>query len=540
MPCINYLKKKLETVSDEDKPRPDAPQFSDPDGELKAWKPRYPKASRANGTAVTTTRTTWTWRPKTPGQLELRRAEAIAQIFPTSPHAHNNISTYPLPPDQLHGYSYHRPLLLAFPASTESLSPQDPVAAARKHRDALLTWFDNYSAARPMPWQKPWIDPSPLLCPTSTDNMPFTTAAAEQEKQAQTLQTLRSSIRQRFYEVLLAEILRQVLHETVREETIKRVTAYYSRWIQALPTIEDLAKSEVKQVEEFFLKRDIRIVRFHMTARQICSGNGTNNHKNGVGLPTTIEELQNLPGLGQHTAGLVAAVVFGQATPMVEVGVVRVLARQLGLRADMNQKENKEVIWAAARRLAVQVAWDGVEVEEEAKRKDMNKRGHSVDRQNRGPPPLSDRPGRWGQALMELGATVCLPAPKNPKCELCPIQATCRAYAEGLELAREKGLVAKEKDSKREVMGIEDAACTLCPPALPSAKNTQAPLTNKDKKAISSTFYERDMWLRTEVAARLSQNTEPSKLIDPTVMEFLGAYCRQYPLLYYGQPKSQK
>lgn len=225
---------------------------------------------------------------------------------------------------------------------------------------------------------------------------------------------------------------------------------------------------------------------------------------------------------------------------MVEVGVVRVLARQLGLRADMNQKENKEVIWAAARRLAVQVAWDGVEVEEEAKRKDMNKRGHSVDRQNRGPPPLSDRPGRWGQALMELGATVCLPAPKNPKCELCPIQATCRAYAEGLELAREKGLVAKEKDSKREVMGIEDAACTLCPPALPSAKNTQAPLTNKDKKAISSTFYERDMWLRTEVAARLSQNTEPSKLIDPTVMEFLGAYCRQYPLLYYGQPKSQK
>ncbi|KAK3343305.1 hypothetical protein B0H65DRAFT_550470 [Neurospora tetraspora] len=149
-------------------------------------------------------------------------------------------------------------------------------------------------------------------------------------------------------------------------------------------------------------------------------------------------------------------------------------------------------------RLVEQVAWDGVETEKEARAKRLGNKevkwkvlneGEKVadiGKRNRGPPPLSDRPGRWGQALAELGATICLPAPENSTCELCPIQGTCRAYAEGLEIAREQGLVLGHKQSdkekgrqtlngkveelhKRQLVDIEDAACTLCPspPPLP-------------------------------------------------------------------------
>ncbi|KAK3953845.1 A/G-specific adenine glycosylase [Pseudoneurospora amorphoporcata] len=602
---------ELETVSEEDKPGTHSPQDSDLDGEhksLQTRRRRKTKTGRANATAVTTTVTEM--RPKITRELSIR--QVITQIFlPDSPHAHGNVHTCPLPPDQPHRHSYHCPLLLSFPGSTGTLSGQDFIAAARKHRDALLIWFDNYSAARQMPWRKPWIDPSPLLCPTSSlvgsqakvpppipdsvlifPNLAASIlrakAEAEEEKQAQALQTLRSSIYQRFYQVLLAEVLRQVFHETDHDKTIELVTTYYNRWMQALPTMHDLAKSGAKEVEEFLLKKDMRLTRLHMAARQVCSGNSANN-KNTAGLPTTVQELENLPGIGPHIAGVVAAVVFGRAEPMVETNVIRVLARQLGIRADVNNKKVRDVIWEAARRLVDQAAWDGVEAEEELEGEaNATRSGNETRRRNRGPPRPSDRPGRWGQALMELGATVCLPAPQKPACDLCPIQATCRAYAEGLEIAREKGLApvgkettSKEKDSgKREVLlDMEDAACTLCPPPpppkmkkgnqdgvewpgeektpLPSTKENMPTTTEsvqatpsttqtnrqEENSTISANFYEQDnlKWLRSQMELELGK-PKPGILGGLAAREFIATYCRQYPLRhwYYGKRKSQK
>jgi A/G-specific adenine glycosylase len=63
-------------------------------------------------------------------------------------------------------------------------------------------------------------------------------------------------------------------------------------------------------------------------------------------------------------------------------------------------------------------------------------------------------PGQWNQALMELGSTICTP---RPQCEVCPIQATCRAYSEG------HALLASRNTSSKELEHIEDA-CTLCEP----------------------------------------------------------------------------
>ncbi|EGO54903.1 hypothetical protein NEUTE1DRAFT_132250 [Neurospora tetrasperma FGSC 2508] len=669
----------------EDEPRTKSDEDSDSDSDtafesmsLGTRKRQKTKTGRANTTASTTTTTGM--RPETTTVLPTK--QIIAQIFSSSsPRAHSDIHTYPLPPDQPHRHSYHNPLLLSFPGSSNSCSTGKSTAAARKHRDALLTWFDTYCAARQMPWRKAWVDASPLLCPASgipspsititTTSAPASASAskpptssfqptsdslvgpkvkasppipesvllfpnlaasilraqaeaeaqkqqaqaeaeararahaqakveaeakAKSQKQAQTLQSLRSTIAQRFYETLLSEILRQIFRETDQEQAIQNITTQYNRWIKAFPTMEDLAKAKEEEVEE--LSDDIRATRLHKAARQVCEGKSYRCIET-IRLPTTVEKLQNLSGVGPHTAGVVAAVVFGRAEPMVIWDVTRVLARQLGIRADANKKGTRELIWEAARRLVEQVAWDGVEAKEEAKakrlgiskkrtRKNMNEGESVVDgedrRRNRGPPPLSDRPGRWGQALMELGAAVCLAAPKTPLCHLCPIQATCRAYAEGLEIARKEGMVVgneatkKEQDrqalkkmkvgklQKQKVVDIEDAACSLCPSpsslslspfssevsatkikkenqdheiwqpgedlgdtdsdtevhylgtvpktALPSTKEDtlttqdttqQTNNLNKDENAISTSFYERNSWLKLPVNFRRSK-----------------------------------
>jgi A/G-specific adenine glycosylase len=133
-----------------------------------------------------------------------------------------------------------------------------------------------------------------------------------------------------------------------------------------------------------------------------------------------------LPGVGRYTAGAVAAIVFGVAAPVVDGNVLRVLSRQMGVLGDVKgDKAVVEMLWAAATELVEAVAGKGV----------------------------NERPGLWGQALMELGSTVCTP---KPNCAACPITGTCRAYAEGLALAEGRG--------HGQMVGDIEDLCTLCGP----------------------------------------------------------------------------
>ena len=156
-------------------------------------------------------------------------------------------------------------------------------------------------------------------------------------------------------------------------------------------------------------------------------------------LPAAAADLEaRVPGVGRYTAGAIASIVFGRAEPMVDGNVLRVLSRQLGIYG--NTKTNRfviDTIWAAADALAKAVAADD-ELE-----------GIFLS----GQVPLSDKPGRWGQALMELGSTVCTP---KPNCSVCPITASCRVYGEGMALAEKKA-------ASQAAIDIEDL-CSLCEP----------------------------------------------------------------------------
>ncbi|OWK64434.1 A/G-specific adenine DNA glycosylase [Lonchura striata] len=109
-------------------------------------------------------------------------------------------------------------------------------------------------------------------------------------------------------------------------------------------------------------------------------------------MPRTAEELQKLlPGVGRYTAGAIASISYGQATGAVDGNVIRVLCRLRCIGADSSSPAVIDRLWDMANVL--------------------------VDR---------SRPGDFNQALMELGATVCVP--KSPLCRECPVKQHCKAW----------------------------------------------------------------------------------------------------------------
>lgn len=302
--------------------------------------------------------------------------------------------TAPLP-TRHHSTTYHRPLLLSRPTREGKLAQL-----------SLLRWFDSVSTARSMPWRKTWIDPT-------------TIPDAEE---------LRTTLEKRAYQVWISEIMLQQTRVAV-------VIDYWNRWMEKWPTIHDLAAAEPDDVLAAWkgLGYYSRATRIHQAAKHVVG------HPKLRGLlPGDAKTLEaEVPGVGRYTAGAISSIVFGRPEPMVDGNVLRVLSRQLGLLGNVKaDKAVIDVLWAAADTLVKDVAMgddhyeDGVETL-----------------------PRNDRPGRWGQGLMELGSTVCMP---KPNCSACPITSTCRAYQEGQAKAEQPKPVVSVND-------IEDS-CNLCEP----------------------------------------------------------------------------
>ncbi|OLN85133.1 Adenine DNA glycosylase [Colletotrichum chlorophyti] len=317
------------------------------------------------------------------------------------------------PPARAHAVSYHRPLLLD----------------GRHGRDALLAWFDSTSATRGMPWRKPWVDPG-----THPD-----------------VASLRAALERRAYEVWISEIMLQQTRVAV-------VIDYWNRWMARWPTIHDLAAAEPEDVLSAWrgLGYYSRATRIHEAAKLVVADEGWK----GL-MPSDTAELESkVPGVGRYTAGAISAIVFGRPAAMVDGNVLRVLSRQMGVFG--NVKTDKGVIdllWAAADALVKAVA------------KDVPDGGQQTEMETE----TSDRPGRWGQALMELGSTVCTP---KPNCAECPVTATCRAYAEGILLATKAKKAAKVED-------IEDL-CSVCEPFEAAMDENEDAASGEDGDAKTS------------------------------------------------------
>ncbi len=199
------------------------------------------------------------------------------------------------------------------------------------------------------------------------------------------------------YAIWISEImLQQTRVETVRD--------YYLRWIVRFPDIRSMAEADLDSVLKLWegLGYYSRARNLHKAARLIMDEMG------GI-FPISYKQILALPGIGPYTAGAIASIAFGQPTPAVDGNVLRVMSRIFAL-PEIDQTNVQTAI-------KQQVA-------------------------DNFPP---GREGDYTQALMELGALVCIP--HNPVCSSCPLTSKCQAYAQNKQnlwpIIKEKKQVRK-------------------------------------------------------------------------------------------------
>jgi A/G-specific adenine glycosylase len=214
------------------------------------------------------------------------------------------------------------------------------------------------------------------------------------------------------YPVWVSEIMLQ-------QTRVDTARPYFERFIQAFPSVEDLASAEVEAVlgQWSGLGYYQRARRLHAAARQIVAGGGT--------FPSNVEEWLQLPGVGPYTAAAIASIVLGIPEPAIDGNVMRVVGRLLALEEDPRKRSGHRAIRNEAR--------------------------HLLDLQ---------RPGDSNQAIMELGATICLP--RRPRCSLCPLEQGCLAVAAGdPELFPVTGRKAPMSRHYRHVVVVESQGRVL-------------------------------------------------------------------------------
>jgi len=189
------------------------------------------------------------------------------------------------------------------------------------------------------------------------------------------------------YHIWISEIMCQ-------QTRVEAVKGYYARFLAALPTVEALA-----QVEDNKLLKLWEGLGYYSRARNLKKAAQMVMQEYDGQLPKTPEELRKLPGIGCYTAGAIASIAFGVAVPAVDGNVLRVLARLQADYADITLEKTKQNFAARLQ-----------------------------------PTIPSSKPGVFNQALMELGALVCLPN-GAPLCPKCPLQESC--------LARQHALIAE-------------------------------------------------------------------------------------------------
>ena len=182
------------------------------------------------------------------------------------------------------------------------------------------------------------------------------------------------------YAIWVSEIMLQ-------QTRVEAVIAYYRRFLRAFPTVRALAEAPQEAVLKAWegLGYYSRARNMHSAAKQVAAS------PSGV-FPNTYEELQKLPGIGEYTAGAIASIAFGEAVPAIDGNVKRVASRLLGIRENVNQPA---VLRAIRETLTLAIP--------------------------------KGQPSAFNQALMELGATVCIP--QAPRCETCPLVSHCDAFA---------------------------------------------------------------------------------------------------------------
>lgn len=233
-------------------------------------------------------------------------------------------------------------------ALEDTIPDAAPLAAAAP---SLIRWFSRY--ARKLPWR-----------------------IIDKEKRPDP------------YRVWVSEIMLQ-------QTRVEAVKGYYTRFIEAIPTVQSLA-----MIPENTLLKLWEGLGYYSRARNLQKAARIIMEQYQGQLPNDTESLLKLPGIGSYTAGAVASIAFRQPVPAVDGNVLRVVSRILDSRLDVSAPHTKELIHDVLQQIFASVS------------------------------SAREHPDQFNQGLMELGAVVCIPN-GAPQCLSCPINRYCLGYNRG-------------------------------------------------------------------------------------------------------------
>lgn len=205
------------------------------------------------------------------------------------------------------------------------------------------------------------------------------------------------------YHVWVSEIMLQ-------QTRVEAVRGYYARFLEKLPTITDLAKAPEEELLKLWegLGYYSRVRNLQKAAKTLCE------QYHGE-LPGDYGQLRKLPGIGTYTAGAIASIAFGIRVPAVDGNVLRIVSRITGDDADIAAEATKKKRTEELLRI------------------------------------MPKESGEFNQAMMDLGATICIPNGK-PFCDKCPVSHLCVAHKEGLEDKLPVKTAAKARKVEKRVV----------------------------------------------------------------------------------------
>jgi A/G-specific adenine glycosylase len=208
------------------------------------------------------------------------------------------------------------------------------------------------------------------------------------------------------YAVWVSEIMLQ-------QTRVEAVIPYFEKWIRLFPTVQALATASEQDVLNAWegLGYYSRARNLHKAAKIIVE------QYNGE-TPRDLGELRKLPGIGRYTLGAIASIAFGMDVATLDGNIKRVYARIFDVTVPVDSPAGEKILWELA------------------------------DKQ-----VPKGQAGDYNQALMDLGATICIP--RNPRCLICPVMKLCKARQNGTQNER------PVKTPKKEVPHYVHAAAVV-------------------------------------------------------------------------------
>ncbi len=232
---------------------------------------------------------------------------------------------------------------------------------------ALLSWYDENH--RVLPWRR---NVHSKLSPEAVAAQPYQAPPGD----------LSGDVF--IYYVWVCEIMSQ-------QTQVSRVCEYFTKWVKKWPTVADLAKASQEELNEAWAG-----LGYYRRAKYLLDGAKYVMAEMGGTFPRTADELRKIPGVGPYTSRAIASQACGEPVAVVDGNVIRVLSRLRRIGGDPKSAQMVKMFADVADRTLAR-----------------------------------DRPGDFNQAVMELGATVCVPN-TAPSCGTCPVRGWCRAARDGV------------------------------------------------------------------------------------------------------------